>query len=284
VQAADRKIVLRGPPRGITGALEIAAAPQPAPVRAGGNVSVMDCVNYRLALTRAELIGTSLPGVSPNARLSFRTILQPGMTGCVPVSFAVPDLTPPGMYEAVFDVGGRAVSAEVEVLPHERLDVRGGDAVLSGSAGETIRFDLIFINRGNVAVTLDSLGEVAFDDLEPLCPTLNRSLARVRAHRSRKDAFSVFADDLIAQLANRAIGAGTARVAGRAVTLPPGACANLAVEVTLPARLNAGHRYRGRVNCGSSGAWIRLDAREPARRTDRGPRKSSARSAQERAR
>jgi hypothetical protein len=282
VQAADRKIVLRGPPRRITGTLELAAAPPPAPVGAGGEVSVKDRLNYRMALTRAVLIGTSLPGVPPAARLSFRTVLQPGMTGCVPVIFTVPDLTPPGTYEAVFDVGGQAVPAEVEVLPYEHLAVRDGDTVLTGAPGETIRLDLVFINRGNIPVALDSLGDVGFDDLEPLCPTLNRSLARVRAHGSRKDAFSVFADDLIAQLANQAVGAGTARVAGGPVTLPPGACASVAVEVHLPARLNPGRRYRGRVGAGASGAWIRVDARQPARPPDRPPRKSSARSAQER--
>lgn len=284
VRATDGKILLRGPPRRITGTLELAAAPEPAPVRAAGEASVMDLVNHRLALSGAALVGTSLPAVPPAARLSFRTILQPGMSGEVPVSFSVPDLTPPGTYEAVFEVGGRAVPAEVEVLPDERLDIRGGEAVLAGAAGETIRLDLIFLNRGNIPVTLESLGDVGFDDLEPLCPTLTRSLARVRAHGSREGAFGVFADDLIAQLADRAVGAGVARLAGGAVTLAPGACASLPVEVSLPARLIAGRRYRGRVERGLSEVWIRVDAREPAQRVERAPRKSSARSAQERAR
>jgi hypothetical protein len=178
----------------------------------------------------------------------------------VPVRFVVPPGTAPAIYEAVFDIGGEPHTAEIEVLPDERLHIAAPEPVMAGSAGKTVSVELLLTNRGNVPLALDVLGVVVLDDLEPLCLGVERALAAVRALAEEKDAHRLFLDRLVKDFADRKPGLVRVRVAEGPVTLEPGDTRTLAVELHLPRDLPAGRRYRGLLEYKTGRALLWIDS------------------------
>jgi hypothetical protein len=276
----EEKIRLKGPPHALVGAVRLSRGPEPKQFPLRPNNLSESRAGYQFRLSRAEMVSSSLPLPPRFTYLSLGSPIPSESTVHVPVRFALPPGTAPATYEAVFDIGGEPHSVELQVLPDERLDIAAPEPAMTGAAGEAVRCELLFSNRGNVPLTLDVLGGVVLEDLEPTCLAVDRALAAVRALAEEKDAHRVFLDRLVKDYADRQPGLVRVRVAEGPVTLEPGDARTLAVEFHLPGNLPPGRRYQGLLEYGTGRARLRIDStvakggREKAARPAAAPRAS----------
>jgi hypothetical protein len=237
---------LRGRPQSLSGVVELAREAVPR-----DSFEVATCDNERTEhgyLTRlhfAPLLATSIPvSVAPHHVLAFGALPAPGTSAKVAVNFAVDPTTPPGRYQATFEVGGEATEAEIEVLANPALSVEPKRIKVSGPPGGVAREAVVMRNRGNVPFDLNVLGVLVFEEEQQVCLSLQEALGAVKSRPGEAGAHERFLDKLVESLAARATDFGKVRVAGGPVTIPPGGSEAIEIEVHLPRDMIAGRRYR----------------------------------------
>ena len=267
IRAEDKRLRLRGPPDGLVGIVTLARGREPDFSAAALSVPAIGKAGYHRRLTEAKLVSSSVPAApGGDTSLRFATEIPPETSAKVAARFAVPRTTRPGVYKAVFDIGGEPREAELEVLAEERLEIGPSGLALSAAPGQVVGTELLFTNRGNVPLTLDVLGGLILEDLEPLCLNVQRALSQVRNKDGQEDAHRLFLDALVKNVADRRADMGRARVAGGPATLEPGNSALLGVELHLPANLTPGRGYRATLQYRGGRVSLRIDAVAPARR------------------
>lgn len=262
LRVEDDGVRLCGPPERLVGVIAIARAPEPAEFKTATMNFAETEVGYRLSLARAPMLSSSLPiGPAGPVHLHLGAQIEPGTSGRVPVRLALPRTTPPGCYEAVFDIGGDRRTAEIEVLAEEALSIESRGIALIGQAGEVVHEKLIFTNRGNVPLRLDVLGSLILEDMQPMCVSVQHALEQVRDRERQEDAHRVFLDALVKRVADRRPNTGRARLADGAHTLEPGQSAELKVAFHLPADMVAGRRYHAMLECVSARMLVQIEAK-----------------------
>jgi hypothetical protein len=215
---------------------------------------------YLHRLHYAPLLSSSLPldmGV-PHV-LSFGAMPAPGSEARVPVHFAVEPLTPPGIYDATFDVSGQAQIADIEVLPIERLKIAPRSIEVAGAAGETVSEEVVISNAGNVPLRLDMIGMLVLQEEEQVCLSLQRALGKVKA-TPEGEPHKVFLDTLAVSLGERKTDFGRVRVAGGPVDLAPGESQLVRIGIQLPRDMIAGRHYRAFLKARTAQLFVKIAA------------------------
>lgn len=266
IRAEDKRLRLRGPPNDLVGIVTLARGAEPTFFGGATPPPAIGKAGYRRRLTEAKLVSSSVPAApGGDTALRFATEIPPETSAKVAARLAVPRTTPPGVYKAVFDIGGEPREAELEVLAEEQLDIGPSGLALSGAPGAVVGTELLFTNRGNVPLVLDVLGGLILEDLEPLCLSVQRALAQVRDKECQDDAHRFFLDALVKNVADKRADMGRARIAGGPATLEPGNSALLGVELHFPANLAPGRGYRATLQYRGGRVSLRIDTVAPAR-------------------
>jgi hypothetical protein len=269
----EARIRLRGKPGELLGLVDVA---RPVPFEGAFEQATLAMertgFGYRRQLSFAPLRSARLPITPARGHLSFLKTVPAGGNGRVPVRFQVDPTTPPGTYEAVFDVAGEAQDADLEVLADPRLEIQPGRVSVSGPAGGIATEMLVLVNGGNVPLELDVLGLLVLQEEEQICLSLQRALARVKAEGSESrgrtpGAHHVFLDALVESLAERKTDFGRVRLA-RPMTLAPGAAEMADVDFHLPRDMIAGRLYRARLKAQGAQLYVAIAAEPgaPAKR------------------
>lgn len=244
--ACEDRIRLRGKPGNIVGVMQIrrAAHPGEAAFKTATNDIAETAFGYHQRLSFAPLLRTSLPIASAVPRnLSFRSMPSPGTQAAVPVSFSVDPLTPPGVYEAVFDVAGGEQAAEIEVLPVERLDIVPRSLAVTGRAGARVQETVVLTNSGNVPMTLDVLGMLVLQEDEQICLSIQRALGEVKSGKREGEPYEQFLSAFITSVAERKTDFGRVRLADGAIVLAAGESREARLAIHLPRDIIAGRQY-----------------------------------------
>jgi hypothetical protein len=263
----DERIRLRGRPDELVGIVAMSRAPAPID---GFKIATSDIneteFGYLQRLHYAPLLSSTLPVSHALPRtLSLSAILPPGTTGRVPVRFAVERTTPPGHYEVVFEVGGEPITADVEVLPDEALEIMPAHLALFGPPGGVVEDEVILRNNGNVPIDLDVLGVLVLQEEEQICLSLQRALGQVKSG-GEGEAHRVFLDAVVRDLAERKTEFGRVRLADGALTLSPGQAEAVRLAVHLPRDMTSGRRYRALLKARSAKLFVQITA-EPGAQT-----------------
>lgn len=263
IAIVDDCIRLRGTPGDLVGVVQLRRAEHPG--EAAFKIATTDIAEtafgYHQRLNFAPLLRASLPVDRPMpSTLSFRAMPSAGNEGPVPVAFSVDPLTPPGKYEATFDIAGEEQPAEIEVLPVERLEVAPRAISISGAPGETVRETLVLTNRGNVALELDLLGMLVLQEEEQVCLSIQRALGAVKKGEDGKEPYEQFLNALANSLAERKTDFGRVRLADGAITLGPGETRQVTAGIQLPRDLVAGRYYRALLKARRAQLFVEITA------------------------
>jgi len=237
---------LRGTPGELIGIMDMerAEAPDPAAFKVVTRDVAETAFGYHQRMRFAPLKSANLPRVAGRQmNLSFRSLPAPGTRGSVPISTSVDPHTPPGIYEAVFDVAGEERQVQIEVLPVEQLAISPRSISIVAPAGEVINEELILTNRGNVSLTLDILGMLVLQEEEQVCLSIQRALGQVKANPDG-EAHKVFLDALATSLAEKKTDFGRVRLADGPIELGAGESRYATVAIHTPRDMIGGHQYR----------------------------------------
>lgn len=262
---ADDVIRLRGTPDEIVGLATMRRREEPeesAFKLATTNVAETR-FGYHERLSFAPMLSNSLPpSASPAIRtLSFTRLPAPGAEAQVPVRMAVDPQTPPGTYEATFDVAGSEQRAQIEVLPVERLTLSPRAIEIVAAPGEAVRVDLVITNAGNVPVELDTLGMLVLQEEEQVCLSLQRALGEVKKKREGQ-SYEVFLNALADSLAERKTDFGKVRLAEGAITLKAGDSWFGPVAIHCPRDMVTGRQYRALLKARSASLFVKITCRK----------------------
>lgn len=257
----DDRIRLRGRPGELVGVVAMSRAPVPT---AAFKVATSDIseteIGYLQRLHYAPLLSSTLPSTSTVApTLSLGASLTPGTRGRVPVRFSVERTTRPGRYQAVFEVGGAPVSADIEVLPDEALEIMPAHLAISGPPGGVAEEEVILRNAGNTTLDLDLLGVLVLQEEEQICLSLQRALGQVKSG-VEGEAHRVFLDALVQGLAERKTDFARVRLADGPLSLAPGQAEAVRLAVHLPRDMEAGRRYRALLKARSAKLFVQIQA------------------------
>lgn len=253
------RIELRGRPGQLVGVVSMARGPEPESFKTATTDLRETRSGYLSAMAFAPLVASSLPSTAHEPPpLFLGRMLAPNSTGRVPISFSVDPTTPPGTYEATFDVAGEQRTASIEVLPDEKLAILPGRVKLAGQPGEVVEETLIFENRGNVPVELGALGLLVLQQEQQLCLSLQAGLANVKEGRHQE-----FLDGLVSSLAQRKTDLGRVRIADGKITVEPGQAEQARVSFHLPANMAVGRQYRALLRCKTAQLFTQITALGP---------------------
>lgn len=218
---------------------------------------------YKRRLNSAPMRSTSLPRMASlnSSRLSFTRLPLPGSQARVPVSLSIDPHTPPGKYEAVFDVAGSDQRAEIEVLPVEKLMLSPRSVSIIAAPGEVVAVDLVLTNSGNVPLELDILGMLVLQEEEQVCLSLQRGLAEVKK-KPEAQSYEVFLNAVADSLAERKTDFGKVRLADGAVTLEAGESWFGPVAIHCPRDMIAGRQYRALLKARSGQLFVKITCRK----------------------
>ncbi|WP_205479494.1 hypothetical protein [Sphingomonas arenae] len=259
----EDRIRLRGRPSELVGVMTVrrAAAPSRELFKVATTNLAETEFGYHQQLAFAPLASSSLPLDHAMPRvLSLGAAPPPGACGRVPVRFSVEPTTPPGRYEATFSVAGVDQVAEIEVLPHELLEISPRDIAISGPAGGVVHDELILRNGGNVPLDLDVLGVLVLQEEEQLCLSLQHALDRTKGCRDDEGAHTVFLDALASSLAARKTDLARVRLADGPQQIAPGDAIQARVAFHLPGNMIAGRQYRALMKAGTARLFVRITA------------------------
>lgn len=258
---SDERIQLRGRPQELVGVVSMQRGPVPISAFKSATTDISETeFGYLQRLHFAPLISTTLPAEpSPLLGLSIGAAIAPDSRARVPVRFAVGRTTPPGKYEAVFDVGGHEQAAEIEVLAEEALEILPRNLSISGPPGGIAREQVILRNTGNTRLTIDVLGLLVLQEEQQICLSLQHALAQVKPVEG-EGAHRVFLDALATSLAERKTDLGRVRVEDGPRSLEPGDADVVMLAFHLPRDMIAGRQYRALLKAGSAQLFVKITA------------------------
>jgi hypothetical protein len=258
----DERIRLRGTPGQLVGVATVRRArhPEESAFKTLTNDVTETKFGYLHRLHYAPLLASSLPfGMGAPHGLSFGSLPAPDSEARVPVHFAVEALTPPGLYEATFDVAGQEQIAEIEVLPIERLTIAPRSIEVAGVAGETVSEEVVISNAGNVTLTLDIIGMLVLQEEEQVCLSLQRALGKVKS-TPEGEPYKIFLDTLAVSLGERKTDFGRVRVAEGPIDLAPGESQLVRIAIQFPRDMIAGRRYRALLKARTAQLFVKITA------------------------
>lgn len=258
----DDVISLRGEPSDLVGIATIRHAEEPE--ESAFKLFTTDIAETRFGYLQrkrfAPLISSSLPNlgqVAPN--LSLTRLPAPGQSGRVPVRLSLDPHTPPGNYEAQFDVAGSTQKAMIEVLAVERLSFAPRSLTITASPGEVVKVQLVITNEGNQSLTLGMLGMLVLQEEEQVCLSIQRALAAVKSSKEGEE-HRIFLDSLARSLAEKKTDFGRVRLADGEVTLAGGESYCGMAEIHTPRDMAPGAQYRSLLKTRSGQLFVRITA------------------------
>jgi hypothetical protein len=226
----DERIILAGPPRQLTGRVDLR------------NQTDVDVVLRDASISDRSGVLTTRPlrqSLSP-------VVLRPNQERSVPLTLAVDAATPPGEYAAELDVAGHSRPVMLHVVENFDLTVQPQSIVVLNVPGRPQQKRVVVTNDGNVSFALGDLGDVDLEDdvisdhavrfvLEPWTGIADQDteepvLALLRVGRKRAYRES----------------AVSIRKLGDTVAVAPGETMPIDLEITVRAEMPQGGRYRGR--------------------------------------
>ena len=258
----DDRLRLRGTPGELVGVASVARAAVPTErFKICTNDVAETEFGYQQRLRFAPLVSTTMPiGKAVPRALVFGSMPPPEAEGRVMVRFATAQTTPPGHYEAVFDVGGEQQVADIEVLPVEQLGIAPRSIAVAGSSGAVVHEEIILTNLGNVTIDIDLLGVLVLQEEEQVCLSLQRALGKVKAS-SEGEPHKVFLDALTLSLAERKTEFARVRIADGAIKLPPGDSRHVRIAIDLPKDMTAGRSYRALLKAYGAQLFVTIEGR-----------------------
>jgi len=228
-------IVLMGPPGAIQGELRL---------RNPGAEKLI----LRDPRLRSEPMPAAPNGLEHTMR---RIILRGGQARRVPVTFAINPHVSPGEYRAELQLGGELRAVVIHVTESVQLEITPSQLVLENRPGATQTKQVVFSNRGNVALKIHEIGPVVLDDELLQCRTHRAALAEAGDQLTGLD-------DYLAALGRKYKAAfettGFLRVhnAGGKIVLQPGEVRAVKLEIRVPEKLDKRTRYFGRAAISTS--------------------------------
>lgn len=205
--------------------------------------------------------------VFSDVRVSAR--LAPGAAARVPARLRVDPHMPAGRYTTALDVDGRQVEAVVQVFERDAVRLQPRPVYLRGTAGETLVQAMVVTNLGNVGHTVPPGGVVHLGEKD----WLGRSLVYALRGTEVEHDHTYYLDQLFREV--RATLPAPARfttTASGEAALPPGATAEVRLELTLPEALVKGRTYVGRTTLLGAGLGFHVDCIGTAKTVKRRPR------------
>jgi len=178
------------------------------------------------------------------------------------VRLSVDPQTPPGTYEATFDIAGTEQRAQIEVLPVERLSITPRSVSIVAAPGEVVRTDLVLSNAGNVPVDLDVLGRLVLQEEEQVCLSLQSALAEVKKNKREGQSYEVFLNALADSLAERKTDFGKVRLAEGVIALKAGDSWFGPVAIHCPRDMVTGRQYRALLKARSGQLFVQITCRK----------------------
>jgi hypothetical protein len=173
-------------------------------------------------------------------------VLHPGHARRVPISFMIPNHTPPGRYDGELVVAGQAVPVVVHVVENYDLEIAPAEVVLENRPGDRIVRQIVCSNRGNVPLVIGEIGAVVLDDELTNCRSLRAVTAAWPEKGGEHDAVDRFVDLFVKDGWKKVVEhSGVLRVhtAGGPREIAPGETEVVDLEITLPDRLEPRTRY-----------------------------------------
>lgn len=181
--------------------------------------------------------------------------LAPGTATRVPARLRVDAHTPPGRYTTALSVEGRTVTAEVLVFERDAVALEPRPLYLRGVAGETVVQPMVVSNLGNVAHTVPPGGSVHLGEKD----WFGRSMVFALRETAEEEGHVAYLDRLFREFRQTLPAPARFTVSPAGADLPPGATAELTMEVTLPEALVKGRRYVGRTTFLGAGLGFTVD-------------------------
>ena len=234
VQPVDQPIILAGAPHELEGQLFLQNTGQE-------RLTLRDLSVRQMATTR------KVPRVIPEG-VPFQlgsVTLEPGQQQRVSVNLSLDQYTPPGDYAAELEAAGETRSVIIHVVESIDLDLEPRELVLDNLPGETARKQVVVSNQGNVPLTIGDFGEILLDDDRHSQRVLHIFLDSIGAEPLPLEEYAALLLRESRQVIDEA-GALQVKCVGGPFVLNPGDTQAVELEITLPPRLVANRRYKGR--------------------------------------
>ena len=195
--------------------------------------------------------------------------LAPGASAKVGARLRVDPHLPAGRYTTALEVEGRRVDAVVQVFERDAVRLEPRPLYLRGAAGETLTQPMVVTNLGNVGHPVPPGLQVHLGEKD----WLGRSLVYALRDTEVEHDHNYYLDQLFREI--RSTLPAPARVKVTAPgdgALPPGATAELQLEVTLPEGLVKGRTYVGRTTFLGTGLGFSVDCVGSPKTAKRRPR------------
>jgi len=235
VAPEDEPLVFAGPPRQLTGRVEL------------HNRSEVDVVLRDAVVRDPEKAFSMRPlrqSISP-------LVLKPYEERRLPLTLVIDPTTPAGEYRAELELAGQCRAVVLHVTELVDLTVRPQSLVVLNRQGQPQRRRIVVANEGNVEFAIGRIGDVDLEDDFPA----NRP-ARVIVEPPNKAGKQEVDKPIVVLLKIAREGAyleaamSVGKV-GDEMSLAPGEIAPIDVDITVQKELRANSRYRGRVPFGT---------------------------------
>ena len=169
------------------------------------------------------------------------TTLKPREVKSKNIYYSIDPHTPPGTYQMDLQIGNE--SKKVTLIVHENLDIQlsPGNIVLEGiEPGLLHTKEILFSNKGNIALTIPTIKHNTLTDMDLICRNLSLAVRASGDEGIEKtlDAFTRGLKKDITDWVDISI-----TEAGQVVE--PGQTILLHVNITLPADVNKNYHYQG---------------------------------------
>ena len=216
----DNEIILSGPPSSLQG---------PATLH---NTTGEHLFVRELPMKNAK----NAAGVFP-----VHTTLKPGEKKSKNLFYAVDPLTPAGTYEMNLQVGNE--TKKVTLIVHENLDVQlaPDHIILEGiEPGLQHTKEILFSNKGNIALTIPSIKHNTLTDMDLICRNLSLAV-RTSGDEGIEKTLDAFTRGLKKDITDWV----DVSIAEAGQVVAPGQTILLHLNITLPADVNKNYHYTG---------------------------------------
>lgn len=222
IQIGDNEIILSGPPTSLTGPVVLQNSTDE-------QIFIRD-----LPMMNAQNNTTAFP---------VHTTLQPGEIKSKNIYYSMDPSTPPGTYEMNLQIGDS--KRNVKIIVHENLlvQISPQQVVLEGiDAGYQHTKQILFTNKGNIALTIPNIKHNTLTDMDLICRNLSQAIRSNGDEGIQKtlDAFTKGLKKDITDWVDISI-----TEAGQVVE--PGKTILLHLNITLPNDINKNFHYTGEI-------------------------------------
>jgi hypothetical protein len=222
---------LRGPPDHLTGLIELTNT---------GSVA------RHLRSLRLKSGAFKEAGQPGRSRITIFQQFRRGQSQSVPVMFSIDQETKPGFYDAVFSEDAQTYTAQLEVLPREKLSFLPRTIEVTAAAGNEVKISVVLSNKGNVPLELSGLGQMVLEEEQQLCLAIQHALAV-----SQKSGAEQFVQAMTTHLAEKKVDFLRLKIASGKMVLGVGAAELTEIVLKVPENARNGRRYQAQtVICG----------------------------------